>query len=96
MVEPTTGRDARRARQSPDGPNLETCVAKSPATRALLAFVMIRLVAALLAGWVLAGASMVLVAAAAVGTAVIIGLPIILIGILVWLLADFICGPHDR
>ena len=61
-----------------------------------MAFMTIRLVAALLAGWVVAGASMVLVAATAVGTAVIIGLPIILIGIFVWLLADFICGPRDR
>ena len=96
MVEPTTGRDDRRPRQSPDRPKPGTSVTIRPATRALLAFVTIRLVAALLAGWVVAGASMVLVAAAAVGTAFIIGLPIVLVGVFVWLLADFFGGSHDR
>ena len=96
MHEPRAGRDDQGPRQLPDGPKPETSALRRPATRALLAFVTIRLVAALLAGWVVAGASMALVAAAAVGTAVIIGLPIVLVGIFFCLLADFVGGPHDR
>ena len=96
MHEPTAGRDDRRPQQSPDGPNPETSAPRRSVHQALLAFVMIRLAAALLAGLVVVGASMVLVAAAALGTAIIIGLPIILVGIFVWLLADFASGPHDR
>ena len=96
MREPRAGWNDRGSRQSPDLPRPETSAPWRPATRALLAFVTIRLATALLAGWVVAGASMVLVAAAAVGTAVIIGLPFVLVGIFVWLLADFVGGPHDR
>ena len=64
--------------------------------RALIAFVTIRLLAALLMGWVVAGAGAVLVAAAMIGTAFIVGLPIVLVVIFVWLLADFVGGSHDR
>ena len=64
--------------------------------RALIAFVTIRLVAVLLVVWVVAGANAILVAAAMIGTAFIVGLPIVLVVIFVWLFADFLGGSRDR